>query len=236
MATNLRKIRAQIERAIEDKVINGLFKRRERLESNLLAKLKQNFAEEFAVDPTTKELRGSGNLVGELGLQNPAAKVAALETFVTDSFRIKSVAKTTARRNKSIRFSIEMASTGDILGQSFALQPNTNRRGVLTQLEGGGTKPPLRWLEWLLTGGTGIIVRGHDVIQGAKLGRSGLPYVMNTRPRPGKNWRVPFEHASSQIGGQPVNFVTRSVNRAAQRGNLQQSLAASINAVGRTLK
>lgn len=236
MASPIKKIRTQIEQAISSKMLSAIFNRKESIERNLTDKMRQNFREEFAVNPTVSELKNSGNLVGELGLTQPSRKLESLESFVANSLTVKSVTRATARKNKTARFSILVADESEILIQSFAFQENTNRKGTLTQLRSGGTKPPLAWLSWLLIGGSGIIVKGHDVIIDKKIGRSGLPYIMNTRPRPEKNWRVPFEHASSVISGRPVNFVSKSIVRAAQKGNLRQSLSGSITSAIRAAK
>ena len=123
-----------------------------------------------------------GDLIQELGLEEPNQKVAAIKNAIINGLEITTSSK------DSISISIKMGDSffADVLALEAAHQRWTDATGSVIK------GPPLPWLEWLITEGDNFIIVDFHYSESIT-GRSGYAGVM----RRGGRWRVPPEYSGT---------------------------------------
>lgn len=154
----------------------------------------------------------NGDLRKQLGIENVANVDICIDNIVN-----------------SINFSIEkpkISSNGISGGIKIEIVP-TNLSGIIdteaAQVVDNERGYSLPWLEWLLTKGGAIIVRGFDVKYGPNpRSRSGDAIMISSQ----SNWRVP----SQFMGTVSNNWITRALLQIEDKINkiLQQELEKSL--------
>ncbi len=148
--------------------------------------------------PTYQELVTRGPLWGELGVINPAP---ALDEMVQ---AVKNTAVIKLSRFRAV-------STGGITGKLQVRFVNSSMKDYINK-EGEYVSAPsgskIKWLEWLLRGGDGIIVRNWDfVLRDPEHSRTGTGIMVEVGAG-SEGWRVPPGHS----GTADNNFITRAID------------------------
>ncbi len=150
--------------------------------------------------PTYQELINRGPLWGELGVVNPAPALGEM---------IQAVKNTTVIRLSRFR----SVSTGGVTGKLQVRFINSSMASYINN-EGEYVSAPsgskIKWLEWLLKEGDGIIVKNWDfVLRDPQHSRTGTGIMVEVGAG-SEGWRVPPGHS----GTADNNFITRAVDES----------------------
>lgn len=162
-------------------------------------KVKAHIRSVLLNDPTIESIK-NGVLRGEFGLTAASGKGNAVVKAVIDSFQTKNVQVTFNRRFARLTMQI--------------VSPNLD--GVLDITEADQETPTsevtsIPWLEWLIRRGRDKVVKGHGVLFGSSMGRSGLPFIMiGGEGNKSLSYQVPKEYS----GTERTNFITKAIARA----------------------
>lgn len=137
-----------------------------------------------------------GELMAELGLENPESRMAAVIGRIKESVQV--VAKPVRIVGKTLTGGI----TGELLREDFEDILSLAEASYVSQPSGAH----IPWLGWLITGGDQILVFDHRITYDltanqALRSRSGAALMI-----PGSGWRVPPEYA----GTIDSNFLTKA--------------------------
>ena len=165
-------------------------------EKQIRTVFKQRMRESF----TYMSLVNRTKILGEMGLENPQAKLEAIIDKWAMSTKVKLFLPRGSTKGIRAGFRINMVKSNyaEVLRMAEAKQLGTNTSGQNQVL--------LRWLDWLLLRGDDEIIVGYDarVVYGqqTRFSRTGLALMMKTKN--GQSWSVPPEIS----GTKDNNFVT----------------------------
>lgn len=164
-----------------------------RASTHIKLKIRKMIQYRITNSPEYKSLVNHGQLQGELGLPNPKQAMDDILNIWIKSIRITlRPAKTTGNDIKAF-LDIDMidGTFQDVLGSPSASFTTDSGQDI-------------PWLEWLLTAGDAVLVRGYDIVFNSKYSRTGLNIMLKSITA---NWRMPPEFS----GTVNDNFVTRAL-------------------------
>lgn len=162
------------------------------VESKLLTVVQNNIRRAIEQSPEWNDLRG-GNLQYELGIPNPESVTSVILNRIVDSVRIE--IKKVGFRGSSFTGGVYIYAIPSDYTDLISMQ----EAKVITEK---GVE--LDWLNWLLTGGSNIIIGGYDVSFVSGKGRTGNAVMVQ-----GGDWAVPSRYQ----GSSGENFITRALEK-----------------------
>lgn len=172
-----KKFKRDIQQRVQSNYRRVLPKVRRRVKELFVAEFTRIFYENNVVKALIY-----GDLIQELGLEDPNDKVAGIKNEIINQLEIKTSSK------DGVSISVKMGDSffADVLGLNDSYQRWTDATGLTVK------GPPLPWLSWLLTEGDNFIIVDFHYSE-SSIGRSGYAGIM----KKGGRWRVPPEYAGT---------------------------------------
>ena len=184
-----------IKRAISSRWNFIILKIEKRIREIVLEAIKSSSTYQDLINPSSR-------LTYELGLMAGKSRIDGILGIMVDNVVLdfKQISgKTKLRGNLRVR--MIQGDYRDIISSSQAYQ--------LTE-----KNQELKWLEWLLTLGSDVIIREYDFVEGQNFGsrsRTGGGIMVKNARR--KRWFVPYEHS----GTTENNFITRAIDKSEEK-------------------
>ena len=186
------KFLANVKKEIDKKLISVSSRAIPQIETRLRAKV----IERLTSSPEYAAIVGSG-FRGELGLPDAAQRMDAVISQWANNISVTFIRQSGAGKLGMISIGIIQDDYSDVLSLAEAELSYSGFRGQKT----------LRWLDWLLTKGSGVIVADYQYKKVGSTGnarcRTGLGIMVERRG----GWKIPAQLA----GTESDNFATRSL-------------------------
>lgn len=150
------------------------------------------------------DISNSGPLYGGLGLPDLSQKLERIiqhwcskDNFVIEESPFKF---TQHGIDGFLRIKVIKSDFSDVLSLADAKEFVTSRAGHITEIN---------WLEWLLIGGGGYLVRDYVFIQNSDVSPYSRTDTGIMIPKAGSGWQIPMEF----MGTQNDNFITRILDQ-----------------------